>query len=198
MSTTEGNTRGHVYILSNSAMPGLLKIGFTKGDVEARARQLRSTGVPRPFRVEAKIRAEYSRTTERKIHEALARYRDSHDREFFRMRVPEAIRVCEKATKVHKKEFMEQEGRRKLTGWKSQLLGAGAITTILGFHAPLAAISFAALSAFAIRTERPCLIADLLRFPSIFGLRSQIATVATAMGYAGYQLGLVDVVSSFL
>ena len=198
MSTTEDNTRGHVYILSNSAMPGLLKIGFTKGDVEARARQLRTTGVPRPFRVEAKIRAKYAHGTEGKIHKALARYRDSHDREFFRMDVPEAIRVCETAMKLHMQEFMQQEGRRKLTGWKSQLLGAGAIITVLGFHAPIAAISFVALSAFAIRTERPCLIADLLRFPSIFGLRSQIATVATAMGYAGYQLGLVDVVPSFL
>lgn len=198
MSTTEDNTRGHVYILSNPAMPGLLKIGFTKGDVDARARQLRTTGVPRPFRVEAKIRAKYAHGTESKIHKALARYRDSHDREFFRMDVPEAIRVCETALKLHKREFMQQEGRRKLSGWKSQLLGAGAITTILGFYAPLAAISFGFLSAIAIRTERPSLVADLLRFPSIFGLRSHIATIVATIGFAGYQLGLVGVVSSFL
>jgi hypothetical protein len=39
-----------VYVLTNEAMPGLVKIGLTTDSVEARLTQLSShTGVPLPF-----------------------------------------------------------------------------------------------------------------------------------------------------
>lgn len=45
--------QGIVYILSNEAMPGLLKIGLTtRKDLSARLRELYTTGVPVPFRCE--------------------------------------------------------------------------------------------------------------------------------------------------
>ena len=37
-----------VYILTNEAMPGLVKIGCTNGELASRIRQLYSTGVPLP------------------------------------------------------------------------------------------------------------------------------------------------------
>ncbi|WP_408876507.1 GIY-YIG nuclease family protein [Gluconobacter sphaericus] len=41
---------GHVYLLTNPVMPGLIKIGFTTSpDVEIRMKQIYSTGVPLPF-----------------------------------------------------------------------------------------------------------------------------------------------------
>lgn len=41
---------GIVYVLSNPAMPGLVKIGkTTRGSVDARLSELYSTGVPVPF-----------------------------------------------------------------------------------------------------------------------------------------------------
>lgn len=41
---------GIVYVLSNEAMPGLIKIGLTKRDeLEARLNELYSIGVPLPF-----------------------------------------------------------------------------------------------------------------------------------------------------
>jgi hypothetical protein len=44
---------GFVYVLSNPAMPGLLKVGSTVGPVEKRAAGLsRMTGVPEPFKIE--------------------------------------------------------------------------------------------------------------------------------------------------
>lgn len=45
---------GIVYVLSNEAMPGLIKIGRTSGEgVGRRVAELsRSTGVPLPFKVE--------------------------------------------------------------------------------------------------------------------------------------------------
>lgn len=44
--------KGYVYIISNQAMPGIFKIGFTLKDPELRAKELDSTGVPYPFIVE--------------------------------------------------------------------------------------------------------------------------------------------------
>jgi hypothetical protein len=44
---------GYMYILSNPAMPGLLKIGFTHRDVSERVGELTAaTGVPKPFEIE--------------------------------------------------------------------------------------------------------------------------------------------------
>ena len=38
-----------VYILTNEAMPGLIKIGRTNGEVSERVRQLDTTPIPLPF-----------------------------------------------------------------------------------------------------------------------------------------------------
>ena len=44
------NNRGIVYVLTNSAMPGLVKIGMTTRDsIDAMMKELYSTGVPVPF-----------------------------------------------------------------------------------------------------------------------------------------------------
>ena len=41
-----------VYVLTNQAMPGIVKIGMTeRDDVQRRMNELYSTGVPLPFRV---------------------------------------------------------------------------------------------------------------------------------------------------
>jgi hypothetical protein len=38
-----------IYILTNAAMPGLIKIGRTEGDVADRIKQLDTTSLPLPF-----------------------------------------------------------------------------------------------------------------------------------------------------
>ena len=44
---------GIVYVLSNEAMPGLVKIGLTqRSELEVRLNELYSTGVPLPFTCE--------------------------------------------------------------------------------------------------------------------------------------------------
>ena len=40
---------GIVYVLTNHAMPGMVKIGKTGREVETRLRDLYTTGVPLPF-----------------------------------------------------------------------------------------------------------------------------------------------------
>jgi len=65
MPTTSTNF-GIVYVLTNSAMPGLVKIGMTNRDsVDARLIVLFDTSVPVPFECEFVCRVENSERIER-------------------------------------------------------------------------------------------------------------------------------------
>lgn len=82
---------GWVYVLSNSAMPGLVKIGQSAADPALRAAVLHTTGVPRPFTVEYKgLFADFARI-ERLAHAAFAERRDTAQREFFRLTAEAAV-----------------------------------------------------------------------------------------------------------
>ena len=84
---------GHLYVLSNPAMPGILKIGFTdRPQVEERVEELsRSTSVPLPFEVEYDQIVENPLQYERLLHARLDKYRVSSDKEFFRLDRLEAL-----------------------------------------------------------------------------------------------------------
>jgi hypothetical protein len=77
--------------LTNAAMPGLIKIGFTAGAPEYRAMELASTGVPAPFQVAWTLEDPQAGVIERKTHAALGDRRVVSNREFFRMDVGEAV-----------------------------------------------------------------------------------------------------------
>ena len=83
---------GHVYLLSNPCLGGIIKIGHTKRvEAELRAVELSaSTSIPLPFKVECSWLVENPSSLEGRIHIKLAPYRVSKDREFFRMSVSEA------------------------------------------------------------------------------------------------------------
>jgi T5orf172 domain len=86
---------GYVYVLSNPAMPNLLKIGCTTGSLERRINQLTSaTGVPEPFILEACFLSESPRQDEKHIHHALKGYRQV-GREFFRTTLDEILKCCD-------------------------------------------------------------------------------------------------------
>lgn len=58
-----------VYVLSNAAMPGLIKIGMTQNDhTQTRINQLYTTGVPVPFKCEYACVVEDCRIVERALH----------------------------------------------------------------------------------------------------------------------------------
>ena len=80
-----------VYILSNPTMPGLLKIGHTKKDVNVRAKELsRATGVPKDFEVEFAFQCFNGEALEKDVHSKLKRYRSNNRKEFFQISLDEA------------------------------------------------------------------------------------------------------------
>ncbi len=81
-----------VYILSNPSMPGLLKIGYTAKTVEERMRELQTTGVPKPFKLEFKIETDNGILLESHLHKTFRQYREGSDREFFRIPLLDVIK----------------------------------------------------------------------------------------------------------
>jgi T5orf172 domain len=69
------DVRGWVYVISNAAMPGLVKVGFSTKDPKIRAGKLGGTGVPYPHVVEYDALVNAPRDAERKIHQALQAHR---------------------------------------------------------------------------------------------------------------------------
>lgn len=82
-----------VYVLTNEAMPGLIKIGRTSGDLATRIRGLYSTGVPLPFELFFACEVANGGFVENNLHEAFGDHRVSKGREFFRL-APERARAA--------------------------------------------------------------------------------------------------------
>jgi hypothetical protein len=82
-----------VYVLTNEAMPGLVKIGCTQGDLATRVRSLFQTGVPLPFEVFYACEVSDCKFVERHLHDAFGDHRVSKSREFFRI-APERIKAA--------------------------------------------------------------------------------------------------------
>lgn len=82
-----------IYVLSNKAMPGLVKIGRTSHGPLTRAKQLYSTGVPFMFEVEGEwsVPRQKLPLVEDEIHFLLDEWRVNDKREFFALEVEEAI-----------------------------------------------------------------------------------------------------------
>jgi hypothetical protein len=87
---------GIIYVLSNPAMPGLVKIGKTSRDsVDARLNELYTTGVPVPFECAFAGRVIDESKVERAFHTAFGPYRVNPSREFFQIEPEQAIALLE-------------------------------------------------------------------------------------------------------
>lgn len=83
-----------VYVLTNPAMPGLVKIGRTShDDPEVRLAQLYTTGVPVPFEIEYACRVPNATEVERGLHVAFSPQRVNPRREFFEIEPEQAISI---------------------------------------------------------------------------------------------------------
>jgi hypothetical protein len=88
-------TKGFVYVLSNQALTGLVKIGYTIKVPDARAVELEGTGVPAPFVVEYYCLVKDAPIIEASVHELLGPQGFSSGREFFKVSVSQAIDAIE-------------------------------------------------------------------------------------------------------
>ena len=89
---------GIVYLLTNPVMPGLVKIGMTtREDMDARMRELYSTGVPVPFECQYACRVKKTDCAkiEKALHTAFEPQRVNANREFFRINVGQAKAILE-------------------------------------------------------------------------------------------------------
>ena len=87
-------SNGYIYCLSNDAMPGLVKIGemHTEGRTpEDRVRELYTTGVPLPFKIEFAKKVANPAEAEARIHAFINDKRVNHRREFFKV-TPDYVR----------------------------------------------------------------------------------------------------------
>lgn len=95
----------YIYILTNTTMPGLVKIGFTKNKPSDRVKQINSaTGVAQDFTVEYQYPCFNAHDLENEIHTYLdsSGFRVNKKKEFFNISVSEAISVVEKLGEPYK------------------------------------------------------------------------------------------------
>lgn len=86
-----GSAFGFLYILTNSYMPGIVKIGQTERHPAARAAELSDhTGVPTAFEVAYLFEVTDRIAAEQEVHAALKDTRINPDREFFSLSKEEA------------------------------------------------------------------------------------------------------------
>lgn len=83
-----------VYVLTNPAMPGLVKIGRTDNtDANIRIAQLYTTGVPVPFTLEYACKVSNPDEVEKALHIAFGPQRTNPKREFFNIEPEQAIAI---------------------------------------------------------------------------------------------------------
>ncbi|MGZ9712095.1 GIY-YIG nuclease family protein [Glaciimonas sp. GNP009] len=88
------NSNQIVYVLTNPAMVGLVKIGKTSQfEVEERMKQLYGTGVPVPFECAFACQVKDASEVEKALHYAFGKTRINPSREFFRIEPDRVIAV---------------------------------------------------------------------------------------------------------
>lgn len=83
----------YIYILTNPSMPDLIKVGKTTKHPSSRMKELNSTGVPKPFKLQLSLIVEDCSLAEKHAHRILSKYRVNQKREFFKIPVKKAIEM---------------------------------------------------------------------------------------------------------
>lgn len=112
------NNIGIVYVLSNPAMPGIVKIGkTTRATIDERMRELYGTGVPVPFECEfaCKVKMSDCAKLEKALHTAFEPNRINKNREFFKIQAGQAIALLEIFNQGDMTEEVKAEMENDLT-----------------------------------------------------------------------------------
>lgn len=106
-----------IYILTNEAMPGYVKIGKTTNNLEQHVKELSaSTSIPLPFTVFYACIVKNANFVEHQLHDAFDDNRVNPKREFFRVapeRVVAALKLAEIEDITPKKDLIETEEDRE-------------------------------------------------------------------------------------
>ncbi|HEY5347613.1 MAG TPA: GIY-YIG nuclease family protein [Rhizomicrobium sp.] len=99
-----------VYVVRNEAMPGLIKIGRTSGNLADRIKGLYQgqPGVPLPFELFYACEVQNSAFVEAQLHDAFGDHRVSKSREFFRL-APERARAALSIGKIREVTLQDEE-----------------------------------------------------------------------------------------
>ncbi|WP_454741360.1 GIY-YIG nuclease family protein [Cupriavidus necator] len=103
---------GYVYVITNKAMPGLVKVGYTTLSPEERASQLSGTHSPHPAVVEYSAKVPNAPAVEQETHKRLQAMREG--KEWFRCspeRAISAIKSAAGATLRQEKSRAEEQQR---------------------------------------------------------------------------------------
>jgi hypothetical protein len=92
--TQSNKLKGWIYVISNKAMPGLVKVGYSTKDPKLRAEDLNHTGSPHPYRVEYEMLIEEPYQIERNVHKILLNCKEG--KEWFRCSIEDAILAIKK------------------------------------------------------------------------------------------------------
>jgi hypothetical protein len=99
-------SKGTVYVLTNPAMSGIVKIGYTlRGDIEQRMKEQFTTGVPVPFECAFACEVDSCEKVEKALHIAFGPNRIHPKREFFKIEPEQPIAILKL---FEKKEVTEQ------------------------------------------------------------------------------------------
>lgn len=94
--------KGWIYIISNKAMPSVIKIGWSSKDPKERAQEL-GTGAPFPYTVEYEALLDNPKEVEKLAHEMLAFVKAG--KEWFECDVPVAMKAVKKICETRKVYF---------------------------------------------------------------------------------------------
>ncbi len=112
-----------VYVLTNPAMPGLVKIGYTnQSDANTRIAQLYTTGVPVPFELKYACKVQNAEEVEKALHLAFSPNRINAKREFFQIEPEQAIAIL----KLLHTEDATAEVERQPSPLDAESVAAGA------------------------------------------------------------------------
>lgn len=98
ISSMSRENMGYIYALTNEFMPGLVKIGRTDRNPELRAKELFTTGVPVPFKIQIAKRVKDPIEKEKLLHSIMGRHEVDEKlrkREFFRSDIDSILELFE-------------------------------------------------------------------------------------------------------
>lgn len=137
---------GIVYILTNEAMPGYVKIGLTQqNDVGERVRQLDNTSLPMPFECYFAAHVPDCRKVERTLHFVFGERRARRNREFFTIEPDLAKAIIELVAidqvklsdaeqaidKTERREIEQERKRREVRTFTSMNIPLGSTLTFV-------------------------------------------------------------------